>query len=109
MRFADHEFAKQEQKMMDTRHLTHIKRAELLSSFGAGILGAGIGLLLASLLTRYTLPILVLGLVSHSIGMFQQHRLEQGGSVRIWWADALYWLCWLALAALLLWIIIRQF
>jgi len=95
--------------MIDTRQVTQVKRAELLSSFGAGILGAGIGLLLANSLAGSALPILLLGLISHSLGMFQKHRLEQGRYARITWVESLYWLCWLALAALLIYIVIRQF
>ena len=93
--------------MIDTQHLAQVKRAELLSSFGAGILGAGIGLLLANALAGYAPMILLLGLLAHSIGMFKKHQLEQGSQVRIVWVEALYWLCWLALAALLLFIVIR--
>ena len=95
--------------MISAQHVTQIKRAELLSSFGAGILGAGIGLLLANMLSEYGLPILLLGLISHSLGLFQKHRLERGEHVRIWWVESLYWLCWLALAVLLAYIVIRQF
>ncbi len=85
-----------------------IKKAELLSSLGAGVLGAGLALLAARLLAPYALPILLLGLVAHSVGMYRKHQLErQGEAARIWWAEALYWFCWLALAALLVWIVIR--
>jgi len=74
------------------------------------MLGAGIALLLANMLARYAIPILLLGLISHAGGMFQKHGLEQQSeSIRVWWADPLYWLCWLALAALLLFIVVRQF
>ena len=86
-----------------------IKKAELLSSFGAGILGGGIALLLANMLAGYAFPILLLGLISHSVGMFQKHRPEQGRYVRIWWAESLYWLCWLALAVLFVYVVISQF
>lgn len=96
--------------MMNPAHTAQIKKAELLSSIGAGVLGAGIALLLARIIAPYAVPILLLGLVAHSIGMFQKHRLEgQGEHVRIWWIDALYWFCWLALAALLIFIVVRQF
>ena len=95
--------------MIDSEHIVHAKRAELLSSFGSGVLGSGIGLLLANWLAGYTAPILLLGLISHSLGMIQKHQLEQGGYVRIWWAEALYWLCWLALAVLFVYVVIRQF
>lgn len=86
-----------------------IKRADLLSSVGAGVLGAGIALLWADQLAGFALPILLLGLVSHAAGMFQKHGLEEGNhSARVWWADALYWFCWIALAALLLYVMMRQ-
>jgi hypothetical protein len=96
--------------LSNSEHIARIKRAELLSSVGAGVLGAGIALLLANMLARYAIPILLLGLISHAGGMFQKHGLEQQSeSIRVRWADALYWLCWLALAALLLFIVVRQF
>jgi hypothetical protein len=96
--------------MTASTHIAGLKRAELLSSLGAGVLGAGIALLLANLLATYVIPILLLGLISHAVGMSQKHGLEQKGEVnRVWWAEALYWFCWLALAALLLFIAGRQF
>ena len=96
--------------MINSTQISRIKRAELLSSIGAGVLGAGIALLLANLLMPYAIPILLLGLISHAAGMFQKHGLEQQGKVvRVWWVEAMYWFCWLGLASLLLFIIIRQF
>jgi len=96
--------------MTTSTHIARVKKAELLSSLGAGVLGAGIALLLPNQLAPYAIPILLLGLISHAVGMSQKHRLEQKGEiVRIWWAETLYWLCWLALAALLVLIIVRQF
>ena len=94
--------------MIDTKRFTLIKRAELLSSLGTGVIGVAIGLMFANILAAYTLLILLLGLISHSLGMFQKHRLEECKQLRIWWAEFLYWLCWLALVALLVYIIIRQ-
>lgn len=96
--------------MNTSTHIARVKKAELLSSLGAGVLGAGIALLLPNQLAPYAIPILLLGLISHTVGMSQKHGLEQQGEViRVWWAEALYWLCWLALAALLVWIAFRQF
>lgn len=96
--------------MNTSEHVARLKRAELLSSLGAGVLGAGIALLLPNQLAPYAIAILLLGLISHAVGMSQKHRLEQQGEARrVWWAEALYWLCWLGLAVLLLFIIIRQF
>ena len=96
--------------MNTSENIARVKKAELLSSLGAGVLGAGIALLLPNQLAPYAIPILLLGLISHAVGMSQKHGLDQQGEfVRVWWAEALYWLCWLALAALLLLIVIRQF
>jgi len=96
--------------MTVSTHIARIKKAELLATLGAGVLGAGIALLLENLLTPYSMPILLLGLISHAVGMSQKHGLEgEGKDVRVWWAEALYWLCWATLAALLVLIIIRQF
>lgn len=95
--------------MTDANHLGRIKRAELLSSVGAGVLGGGLALLFAQILGPYAIPILLIGLLGHAIGMFQKHQLEQQDtSVRIWWMEALYWLCWLILVVLLAIIVIRQ-
>lgn len=96
--------------IMDPEQISRIKRAELLSSIGAGVLGAGIALLLTKFLAPYAIPILLIGLISHAAGMSRKHGLEgQSQSVRLGWAEALYWFCWLALAALLVFIVIRQF
>ena len=91
-------------------HIARIKKAELLATLGAGVLGAGIALLLAKLLAPYSIPILILGIISHALGMSQKHGMEkEGEDVRVWWGEALYWLCWATLAALLVLIILRQF
>jgi len=50
----------------------------------------------------------LIGLISHTAGMSRKHGLEgQSQTVRLGWAEALYWFCWLALAALLVFIIVR--
>jgi hypothetical protein len=96
--------------MANSTHFARVKRAELLSSLGAGVLGAGIALLLPNQLVPYAIPILLLGLISHSVGMFQKHGLEQQGEVvRVWWTEVLYWFCWLGLVALLFFIVFRLF
>jgi hypothetical protein len=95
--------------MIDTQTLALIKKADFLSSLGAGILGAGIALLWANSLAEFALPILLVGLLSHSLGMFQKHHLEQGENVHIWWAEFLYWFCWVVLVALMAYIALRQF
>lgn len=49
--------------MNNSAHIARIKKAELLSSIGAGVLGAGIALLLTKFLTPYAIPILLIGLI----------------------------------------------
>lgn len=88
---------------------TRIKQAELLSTLGAGALGAGLALLFDEALAPYKLAILVAGLLAHAIGMFRKHRLEtRSGIARSRWVEALYWLCWVVLAGLLFFILARQ-
>ncbi len=94
----------------EANHVARIKRAELLSSVGAGVLGGGLALLAPQVLAPYVIPILLIGLLGHAYGMFQKHQLEQQNTgVRIWWMEALYWLCWLILVLMLAIIVIRQF
>jgi hypothetical protein len=86
-------------------HAARIKRAELLSSVGAGVLGAGLALLAPVVLQPYTAAILAVGLLAHGWGMYRKHQLERNApAAHLWWARALYGFCWLALAALAAWI-----
>lgn len=86
---------------------TRWKRADTTSAVGAGVLGGGVGVLLASFLEPYAIPIVGLGLLMHAWGMSDKHRLESGvGTGRLWWAEALYWGCWIALLALALYVVL---
>lgn len=88
---------------------SRVKRAELLSSVGAGVLGAGLALLFVDALEPYKLIILILGLIAHAFGMLRKHQLEnQESMARVGWAEAAYWLCWLGLAGLVLTIVLRR-
>lgn len=94
--------------MNGMQQIEKMKSAELLSTLGAGVLGAGIALLIPNLLASYAIPILLIGLVMHSVGMVKMRAHEQQNySPRVGWMEALYWFCWLALAGLFLYIIIR--
>jgi len=87
------------------RASSRLKRAELLSGVGAGVLGAGLALLFARPLARYAVLFLLLGLLSHGWGMYTKHRLELAEGVQLpRWAAWLYWLCWVLLVALGLYI-----
>lgn len=94
---------------MKPQQESRIKRAELLSSVGAGVLGAGLALLFVNALEPYKLIILILGLIAHAFGMLRKHQLEnQESMARDGWADAAYWGCWLALAGLVLMIVLGR-
>jgi hypothetical protein len=84
------------------------KRAELAGSTGAGVLGAGLGLLLAQWAAPYALPLMLAGVLMHGWGMLEKHRLEAGAEIPLW-SKALYWLCWIVLGILMIWIGIRVF
>jgi len=80
------------------------KGAELASGLGAIVLGAGLALVLPPWLRTYALPLLLGGILVHGIGMSLKFRLERRLGPLLWWERALFWLCWLCLAALALWI-----
>ena len=52
---------------------SRVKRAEMTSSIGAGVLGADIALLLPNGFQAYALPSLALGLVMHVRGRYDKH------------------------------------
>lgn len=82
-----------------------LKRADTTSSIGAGVLGAGLALLVPNRLAAHAVPILLTGLVMHVWGMYDKHRLEsRAGAARLWWAELLYWGCWAGLLALVVYV-----
>jgi hypothetical protein len=90
---------------MTTGLRSRIKAAELLSTLGAAVLGAGVALLLRRWLVGFAVPILFVGLAVHACGMFQKHRVESAENVRrAPWESALYWACWASLAGLIAYI-----
>jgi hypothetical protein len=85
------------------------KKADLAGSVGAGIIGAGLGALAAQYLNAgpFVAPLIAIGVVMHAWGMFERHRLETAAR-RVWWAETLYWLCWLLLAAMVVVIVVTR-
>lgn len=75
------------------------KLAQLTSSIGAGVLGVGLGALVASPLRGLEVVVIAVGLVLHLWGMIDNHRAERG-TLQPAWATATYWLCWVGLVAL---------
>ena len=88
--------------IVSVRRTAH-KRAELAGSAGAGVLGVGLGALLAQWVGPFAVLLLVLGVLLHGWGMVETHRLEAGAASPAW-SKALYWVCWVLLAALMIWI-----
>ena len=83
------------------RQRSRLKHAELASALGAGVLGLGLGALLAVQVRPYLAATLAVGALLHGWGMWDKHRLEgEAESITPWWAKALYWICWIALAGL---------
>jgi hypothetical protein len=91
-------------------HRARLKSAELSSATGAVVLGVGLGAALSTYIGSAAVPLLVAGIASHGWGMLQKHRLEGTADYApAWWETALYWVCWAALAVLLLLIGIKAF
>jgi len=78
-------------------------RAEILSTAGAAVLGAGLGLLLGRWLAPLTLPLFGVGITTHAWGMYERHRLvSRTGVMRARWEEPVYWICWIAPASILI-------
>jgi len=86
-----------------------MKRAQTTSAVGAGLLGGGIALLLPDYLKTYAVMVGALGLLMHAWGMYDNHRLQAlEDDTRVWWAELLYWACWLALVMLVVYVVMRR-
>lgn len=75
------------------------KRIDLASAGGAAILGAGIGAEAAQHVAPYAALLLVIGILLHGWAMLARRRLEANQRLPFW-ANALYWTCWIVIAAL---------
>lgn len=81
-----------------------VKAAELASSLGAGVLGAGLALVLPTSLRPDGWALLAAGALVHGAGMTLKYRLETSNGPRLWWERALFWLCWASLGTLAVWL-----
>lgn len=83
-----------------------LKKLDLLGGLGAGMLGAGIGLVFAPWLQPYAIPILVVGILSHGWAMGAKKRMEGGANITgPSWVRAAEWICWAMIAGLTIYII----
>lgn len=78
-----------------------LKQLDLLGSFGAGVLGAGLALVFARWLEPFAIPALLIGVLTHGWAMFAKSSLErQAGMEQPRWTVAAEWSCWTMLIAL---------
>jgi len=84
------------------------KRADLASGIGAGLLGGGLGALVAQYVSvaAVAVPFVVIGVILHAWGMLERHRLD-AAAPRMWWAEILIWGCWATLVVLVAFLLIR--
>ncbi|MEW6035142.1 MAG: hypothetical protein AB1529_00885 [Candidatus Micrarchaeota archaeon] len=81
--------------------------AGLASASGAGVLGFGLGALLATYFQSYALLIILIGLMMHAWGMYRKHEAEkvrQGAFPLL--MDLLYWVCWIVLTVLAIYVLV---
>ena len=80
-----------------------------LSTVGAAIAGAAVGALIAKALLPIVWVVLGVGLAAHVVGMVGMRRflVRTGYDVPVW-QQAAYWLCWLAIAAVVAWASLRH-
>ena len=82
--------------------MNRLKLAELTSGVGELVLGVGLGALFPHWFGSTAGVITVVGLSLHAFGMWDKHQLEaRGPAENPLWVVALYWVCWLLLAAVL--------
>lgn len=80
-----------------------LNAAILLSTIGAGVAGIGLGVLGAGFLMSVAIPILVIGLAAHLVGMAGRRRIQSAQLYRpAAWEQWAYWGCWAAIAGLTL-------
>jgi len=89
--------------------MTRLKLAELTSGLGALVLGVGLGALFSPWFAPAAWFLAVAGGAAHGFGMWDKHRLEaQPHAGRTPWVVALYWVCWLLLAAVVVLLFVRR-
>jgi hypothetical protein len=89
--------------------MTRLKLAELTSGIGALVLGVGLGALFPQWFAPAAGLITLAGVVAHAFGMWDKHRLEaQIHAESTPWVGALYWVCWLMLAGVVIFVVVRR-
>lgn len=74
--------------------------AVLLSSVGAAIAGAGVGMMAVSSPVSLKWAVLVVGVVAHLAGMVGRRRVQHAQNYQFArWEHIGYWACWIAIVA----------
>jgi hypothetical protein len=84
---------------MKTR-LAALKQAEVLSTLGAGVLGAGLALLAPAAFGPYVYWFIGVGIAVHGLGMTAKHRIEREDREQPPWVRWLFVGCWVVLVVL---------
>jgi F0F1-type ATP synthase assembly protein I len=81
--------------------MVRAKKIDLASSLGAGVIGGGLGVLLARYVDSapYAIALIAVGIGLHGWGMLERRRLEISAP-RALWVEGLYWLCWVILVVI---------
>jgi len=85
--------------------MTRMKLAELTSGVGALVLGIGLGALFARWISPVAGIVALVGVLVHAFGMWDKHRLEEQTANDSPFVTALYWVCWLMLAGVIVFVI----
>jgi hypothetical protein len=86
-----------------------LKLAELTSGIGAPILGVGFGVLFSQWFASAAGFITAASAVVHGVGLWDKHRLEAPENAENGrWVIALYWICWLLLAGLVVFLLVKR-
>ncbi|MCU0623979.1 MAG: hypothetical protein MUF53_08955 [Gemmatimonadaceae bacterium] len=80
------------------------KRIQLASSVGAALAGIGVGAAAARWLGSATWALIVVGIVLHAWSMLARRQREAAaGTTLPAWSEALYRVCWVILALIVVW------
>ncbi len=78
------------------------KISELISVFGVGSIGFGLGALFADFARLYAPWIILIGILMHGLGMYEIQTMNKK---EMWWTKPLYWLCWIIIIGLAIYVL----
>ena len=88
-----------------TNYTEQRARLELLGGVGAAILGAGVALIFRQALAPLAVPLVLVGLGAHGLGMWGKHRLDAAGFAAMpRWSFWAFWGCWVLIAGIVIYL-----